>query len=88
MIAERNRRVNDMPQGFQRSMTELEHTVDTCAERTGNRELPVGSETADGVDGEASGLRVIVLVNCAPMPSFRVTDGISPVKKPEHLHAA
>ena len=80
--------VEDVSQGFDRAVFEVEHAVDAGGEGGGDAEITVGSETSDGVNGEGAAEGVERFADGGPMPAFVVADGVGPIKVFKHFEGA
>ena len=84
-VVERHGGVDDMTDGTDRAIFEVEHAIDARGERRGEAHVAVGTETTDGVDYGRIGKSVERLADGAPMPTLVVADGVGPVEVFENL---
>ena len=85
VVVERDGGVDDVSDGFEGAVLEVEHAVDAGGKGRGEAHFAVGAEAAHGVDDDGVVGRVEVLAYGAPVPPFVVGDGVGPVEVFEYF---
>ena len=80
VIVERDGGVDDVADGFEGAVFEVEHAIDAGGEGRGEAHFAVCTEAAHGVDDDGVVDSVEVFAYGAPVPALVVGDGVGPVE--------
>ena len=82
---ERDRGVDYVAQGTERTVTEVEHAVDAGREGGAKADIAVGTECPDGVDSGDGGSGIVAFADSRPVPALIVGERVGPVEIFEKL---
>jgi len=77
--------IDDVADGFDGAEFEVEHAVDSGGEGGVERDVAVGTESADGIDGGFVVVGVVGFADGGPVPAFVVAGRVGPVEVFEYF---
>lgn len=85
VVVEGDGGVDNVADGFDGTVFEIEHAVDAGGEGGVEADFAVGPETADGVDSKGVGDGVESFAYGCPVPPFAEVGGVGPIEEFEHF---